>query len=75
MLCVYIDNGGEVVVDLDSFATFNSISTQLAKEVATRKVSVNESMREFINHVNIDLGEFDSNVSQEKLESNWFRCI
>lgn len=70
MMCVYIDNGGEVVVDLDSFATFNSISTQLAKEVATRNVSVNESMREFINHVNIDLGEFDSNVSQEKIESN-----
>lgn len=54
VLCVQIENGGKVTVDLQSFAKFNNISTDLAKQVADRKVSVNQSMKEFV-----DILEFD----------------
>lgn len=54
VLCVQIENGGNVTVDLQSFAKFNNISTDLAKQVADRKVCVNQSMKEFV-----DILEFD----------------
>lgn len=57
VLCVQIENGGNVTVDLQSFAKFNNISTDLAKQVADRKVGVNQSMKEFVNFFEFDNSE------------------
>lgn len=56
-----IDNGGNIVVDLESFSTFNGISLTEAKKVESmcNQMKVEEAMLKFINLNNDDFNVDD----------------
>lgn len=56
LIQVMIDNGGKIVVDLESFCTFNEITLTEAKKVESmcNQMKVKEAMLQFINLNNDD---------------------
>lgn len=70
LLQIMIDNGGSIVVDLESFSQFYSVTLDEAKSIQSlcKSMSVEEAMLKFIE---LNSGAFISNDnSQDNIENN-----